>query len=134
MDTVGLNTSVQVPTTAINKEVLQFNIKQGLRAVPTSSGIGRTITDLSYFENIIVKKNKDINDEMLNIKAKTEKLEKDNEAFIEYQRQYEELMKEVRDLEGTLADYNLASDKARNQYFYFNIIVLHLMILCNMLK
>jgi hypothetical protein len=43
-----------------------------------------------------------------------EQTHKDTSAYATLEKQYEEVIREVRDLEGTLADYNLATDKVRS--------------------
>ena len=43
-----------------------------------------------------------------------EQTQKDSSSYATLERQYEDMIKEVRDLEGILADYNLSTDKMRS--------------------
>ena len=43
-----------------------------------------------------------------------EDINKDNNTYLTLERQYENLIKDVRKYEGELADYNLALDKYRS--------------------
>jgi intraflagellar transport protein 74 len=56
----------------------------------------------------------DITDELATLKSKIEDSEKDTSTYALLERKYEKLIKEVRGLEGQLADYNLAMDKLRS--------------------
>lgn len=55
----------------------------------------------------------DIYDEIQKFKKQVEDITKDNGLFVTLEKRYDELTKEVRNLEGQLADYNLAFDKQR---------------------
>lgn len=86
-----------------------------MKGATTSAGPGRQISDISFYHNQLVKRNKEISDEINKMKNQIEKLQKDGESYNQFEKQCEELSKEVNRLEGNLADYNLASDKYRNQ-------------------
>lgn len=47
------------------------------------------------------------------LKQKIGQTHKDTSTYAQLERKYETLIKEVRNLEGNLADYNLAMDKSR---------------------
>ena len=55
----------------------------------------------------------EIYEEIQKFKKQIEDIQKDNTLFISLEKRYDELTKEVRNLEGQLADYNLAFDKQR---------------------
>lgn len=71
----------------------------------------RTIQDKSYYLDLLRKKGKDITNEITKFKKNFETIQQNNNLFVTYEKRYEELTKEVRELEGQLADYNLAFDK-----------------------
>ena len=47
------------------------------------------------------------------MRGETERTARDSSLVIQLERRYESAVKEVRSLEGDLADYNLAMDKSR---------------------
>jgi len=55
----------------------------------------------------------DITKEVEKIKSDMKQMEKDASQYTQLERKYETMLKEVRELEGNLADYNLAMDKLR---------------------
>lgn len=48
------------------------------------------------------------------MKNEVENINKDNQTYLNLERKYETLIKDVRKFEGELADYNLALDKYRS--------------------
>ena len=48
------------------------------------------------------------------MKSEVEDINKDNNSYLNLERKYEALIKDVRKFEGELADYNLALDKFRS--------------------
>lgn len=54
-----------------------------------------------------------------------EQIQADNQQFNQLERKYEFLIKEVRRLEGELADYNLALDKQRTETRPEDIYMMH---------
>jgi len=78
-----------------------------------SAGPGRQVQDMSYFLGLLRGKNSELTAEIEKLKEEVDQYNKDNTAYQLYERKYEGLIKEVRGLEGELADHNLAMDKAR---------------------
>jgi intraflagellar transport protein 74 len=74
-------------------------------------GEGRRIADRSYYLNLLRQKGSEITQEISKFKKSIETIQVNNQQFVAYDKRYEELTKEVRELEGQLADYNLAFDK-----------------------
>lgn len=63
--------------------------------------------------NKLKTKNKNLANEISRFKTDVSKIAKDHELYQKLEQKYEDLNKEVRELEGGLADYNLAVDKER---------------------
>lgn len=105
-DSVGYNTDVKV----VNRPVTNH----GLTGI-TASGQGpkRKIYDKSYFLNLLKSKNTEISNEIGKFKKEIETINKDNTSYMTLERKYDVLINDVRQLEGELADYNLAQDKFR---------------------
>ncbi|KAM3138162.1 hypothetical protein pb186bvf_009835 [Paramecium bursaria] len=93
-----------------DRPVTQHGV-QGVK--PTTAGPGRQIQDRSYHLNILRIKQEDILKEIERFKKQSEQMTKDNSLFGQLEKRHDELTREVRDLEGQLADYNLAFDKFR---------------------
>jgi predicted nucleic acid-binding Zn-ribbon protein len=64
--------------------------------------------------NLMKSKNTDIMNEINKLKTEVEEINKDNSTYLNLERKYETLIKDVRKFEGELADYNLALDKYRS--------------------
>jgi predicted nuclease with TOPRIM domain len=60
------------------------------------------------------KKNQKIRDEINKLTSEVEEINKDNQTYLTLERKWDTLIKEVRGLEGELADRNLAQDKQRS--------------------
>mmetsp|Transcript_21333 Transcript_21333/g.75175 ORF Transcript_21333/g.75175 Transcript_21333/m.75175 type:complete len:604 (-) Transcript_21333:508-2319(-) len=103
---VGLATDVQISDRPVTQQGMV-----GMRL--KSAGPGRQVQDMSYFMGLLRSKNSELTKEITKLKEEVEKFHKDNNAYQVYERKYEGLIKEVRSLEGELADHNLAMDKAR---------------------
>ena len=71
------------------------------------------VQDASYFTAILRQKINEISSEITRMRGEVEKGTKDAAVMSQYERKYDTLIKEVRSLEGDLADYNLAMDKSR---------------------
>lgn len=80
---------------------------------PVTSGPGRMVQDASYFVGVLRQKITEISTEIDRMKGEHEKATSNAAVMAQYERKYEALIKEVRSLEGDLADYNLAMDKSR---------------------
>ena len=77
------------------------------------SGPKRQIYDTKYYQTQLQKKNAVLYQEIQKFKNEIEVINKDNVAYAGLEKNYDELINEVRRLEGELADYNLAQDKFR---------------------
>lgn len=73
-----------------------------------ASGPKRQIYDRSYYLTQLQKKNSVLHQEIQKFKNEIEVINKDNVAYTGLEKNYDELINEVRRLEGELADYNLA--------------------------
>ncbi|KAG5180491.1 intraflagellar transport protein 74 [Tribonema minus] len=89
--------------------------QQGMSGMRTSQGAGpgRLVQDGSFFLGQLRQKIMDIQRELAKLKAEGEQHTKDSSQYGGLERTYETLLAEVKNLEGTLADHNLAMDKAR---------------------
>lgn len=103
---VGYNTNVSV----VNRPVTQHGVS-GVTA--TSHGPKRKIYDKSYYLNLLKSKNTEIHSEITKFKKEIDHINKDNQTYLTMERKYDILINDVRQLEGELADYNLAQDKFR---------------------
>ncbi|CEG47726.1 uncharacterized protein PHALS_04870 [Plasmopara halstedii] len=79
-----------------------------------TAGPGRQVQDASFFKGKLHSKTAEISSEIDKLKREIEQDAKDKAQCAQLERKYEKLALEVRDLEGQLADYNLAMDKMRS--------------------
>ena len=79
----------------------------------TSSG-GRLVEDTSYYVGLLRKKMNDITTETRKLKVEIDQQAKDAAQYSQLEKRYETLIKNKENLEGQLADYNLALDKTRS--------------------
>lgn len=87
----------------------------GLAGVQSKGiGQGRVIIDGKYHLMKMKEKNKLIRDEIQKLTGEVEEINKDNQTYLTLERKWDTLIKEVRSLEGELADRNLAQDKQRS--------------------
>mmetsp|Transcript_9149 Transcript_9149/g.18313 ORF Transcript_9149/g.18313 Transcript_9149/m.18313 type:complete len:581 (+) Transcript_9149:55-1797(+) len=86
---------------------------QGIAGMKTAVGPGRQVQDSSFYIGLLRTKITDITKETRKIKTDMDNMQRDAGQYSQLERKYESLLKEVRNLEGTLADYNLAMDKLR---------------------
>lgn len=103
---VGLETDISHVDRPVTKHGIS-GIRMG------TAGPGRQVQDNTYYLSLLRTK-------IAEIKAETEKhqneikqFHSDNAQYAKLERSYEAYIKEVRGLEGQLADYNLAMDKTR---------------------
>jgi len=96
-------------------QVTQKRLGTGIDRPPSSAmnKQERVYQDKKYFVVQLKNKNRDLASETQRFKEQIENINKDNTSFLTLEKKYEGLTKEVRELEGTLADYNLAVDKQR---------------------
>lgn len=125
----GIGTAVRPPGTAMRDGAVggvpspSINVARpitgsigGVGGAPTTGVPGggtRVVQDKKYFLVQLKNKNIELDTEIKKFKNQIETINKDNTTFITLEKKYEALTKEVRQLEGTLADYNLAVDKQR---------------------
>jgi len=86
---------------------------QGMRGMTAGTGVGRQVQDPSYYVGVLQKKINELTDEVRKLQAEVREHEREMSEVGGLQRRHDKLFEEVRSLEGTLADYNLAMDKAR---------------------
>ena len=105
---IGFTTSTNVVDRAVSR--------QGLTGVVASQGqkIERKIQDKAYYVTLLKTKITDITKEIFNMNDKIGKINSDISTYASLNKKYEILSKEVQNLEGELADYNLAGDKYRS--------------------
>ena len=75
--------------------------------------MGRQVQDGSYFIGVLRGKMNDTRAEIGRLRAEIEQHEKDVSQQTHLERMYDTRLQDVKMLEGDLADYNLAVDKAR---------------------
>ena len=103
---VGLNTNVQMAERPVTQQGMAMRVK--------TAGPGRQVQDASYYVSVLRSKCNELATEIQGFQNEMEKFENDNAQYVKHERTFEELSKEVGDLERKLADYNLAMDKARH--------------------
>mmetsp|Transcript_7231 Transcript_7231/g.16552 ORF Transcript_7231/g.16552 Transcript_7231/m.16552 type:complete len:611 (+) Transcript_7231:180-2012(+) len=84
---------------------------KGMRA--TTAGPGRLVQDSTFFVGVLRGKVNSITEEIGRLQKEMDEHQRDQAQSVNMQRKAEELDGEVRKLEGTLADYNIAMDKMR---------------------
>ncbi len=80
---------------------------------PAMGGTQRIVYDKNYYITKYKEKLTNIQDESTRLRNKTEQINKEQALYNKLETRVEELVAEVKDWEGQLADYNLAIDKAR---------------------
>ncbi|KAA0151272.1 hypothetical protein FNF27_04124 [Cafeteria roenbergensis] len=103
---VGLNTAVAVADRPVTRQGMG-----GMRV--KTAGPGRQVQDVSFFHGLLRKRVADLVAELGRMRTEMGERSKNKATQQTLSRRYEDLIGEVRGLEGTLADYNLAQDKAR---------------------
>lgn len=104
---ISLNTEVNVSDRPVTQQGMM-----GMRI--GSAGPGRQVQDASFFKGKLHSKTAEISSEIDKLQREIEQDAKDKAQCAQLERKYEKLAREVRDLEGQLADYNLAMDKMRS--------------------
>jgi intraflagellar transport protein 74 len=103
---VGLATNIAVD----NRPVTNHGLS-GMSTKPL--GPGRTVADKSFYSQDLRNRIKDLTDEIMSMEQEADKIQKDNQQYLQLEKAMEASMQEVRTLEGQLADFNLALDKLR---------------------
>jgi intraflagellar transport protein 74 len=75
--------------------------------------MGRQIQDSRAYMAQLRSKITELTTEIEKFKGEIQRFNKDTTEYSQLERRYEAVIKEVRGLEGQLADYNLAMDKSR---------------------
>ena len=101
-----LNTNIQVAERPVTQQGM-MGMKVG------AQGPGRQIADKSYYMGELRKKCDEMTSEIQKMNTEAEQFNKDTQLYSQMERKYEALIKEVRKLQGDLADYNLIVDKSR---------------------
>lgn len=86
---------------------------QGLGLKTGSLGPKRQVYDQTYYKLELRKRITDIAKEVTGMNKEINDIAQDNEVYQSLDKRYETLVKSVRELEGDLADNNLARDKMR---------------------
>ena len=88
--------------------------QQGMMGMKVGAqGPGRQIADKSYYMGELRKRCDEMQAEITKMNSEAEQFSKDSQIYATMERKYENLIKEVRKLQGELADYNLIVDKSR---------------------
>ena len=106
---IGFTTNTKVIDRAVSR--------QGLTGAISGAGgqkIERKIQDKSYFMTLLKTRITEISNEIYKMNEEIGKINSDMTTYGNLNKQYEILSKEVQELEGELADYNLAGDKYRS--------------------
>jgi intraflagellar transport protein 74 len=86
----------------------------GLQGIVTKNvGPGRQVADKAYHTLELRQRLQDIDNEMQNMRDEITKIETDNTLQAQLARKYDNMLKDIRNKEGDLADFNLALDKVR---------------------
>lgn len=103
---VGIETAVNVadrPVTGAG----------GMRGMKTAAGPSRQVQDASYYIGVLNQKVEALTNEIAKLENEASTHDRSVAEFGSLQKRHEGLLSDVRGLEGKLADYNLAMDKAR---------------------
>lgn len=87
--------------------------QQGMRGMKTGQGPARQVQDSSFYIGVLRAKVTELTAEIASLKNEVQEHHKGAANYSNLQRKHEQLLGEVRSLEGVLADYNLAMDKHR---------------------
>ena len=122
-----LNTGLRAPTgynqqkmvSTIHHQFLNIGerpvTQQGMLGIkPTTAGPKRKVLSRSYFLVLLKQKISDLTTEIAKFREQKEEFQKEIEVQKNLEIHHSKLSTEVRDLEGSLADYNLAMDKQRS--------------------
>ena len=89
--------------------------QQGLSGIKSSQpAYGRSVYDKSYYLGVVRQKINDLRNEVDKFDNEMQEIQRDTSTFKTLEKKRENLIKEVRNLEGELADYNLSLDKKRS--------------------
>lgn len=103
---VGMTTNVNISERPVTT--------QGMAGLRMTAGPGRQVQDVSYWLGQLHNRVSEVTKEVGRMEDEITKKQKDQSAYTSLSSKYDTLIDEVRRLEGQLADYNLAMDKARS--------------------
>ena len=106
---IGFTTNTKVIDRAVSR--------QGLTGAISGAGgqkIERKIQDKSYFMTLLKTRISEISNELVKMNDQIGEINTNMTKYGALNKEYEVLSKEVQELEGELADYNLAGDKYRS--------------------
>lgn len=108
MKSIGFNTQTKIQDRAVSRQGLQGIVpKKDIK-------IERKIQDKPYYVTLLKGKINDIGKEIYKMNNEIGTINSDLTTYANLNKQFEVLSKEVQNLEGELADYNLAGDKYRS--------------------
>jgi intraflagellar transport protein 74 len=108
LKSIGFTTNVKVEERAVTRQGLE-----GMKAKKEKK-VERKIQDKYYYSELFKRKLTDIEKEIITLKNEIDSIGQDISAYNNLNKTFEVLSKEVQNLEGELADYNLAGDKYRS--------------------
>ena len=108
MKSIGFTTDTKIEDRAVTRQGLQGIVPKKEKKVE------RKIQDKSYFLTLLKTKIGDISKEIFNMNNEIGSINTDLTTYANLNKTFETLSKEVQELEGELADYNLAGDKYRS--------------------
>lgn len=106
-NSIGMGTNLNLQDRPLTNQGLATAGRQ------TAQGPRRRFHDRTYYVSKLKTANRELIKEIENFQKEIENIKKDHDVYTQLERRFEDLSKEVRDLEGKLADYNLAFDKHR---------------------
>ena len=109
MKSIGFTTNTKIKDRAVTRQGLQ-----GIAPLRENK-IERKIQDKSYYLTLFKTKINDIGKEIFGMNNEIGVINSDLTTYGNLNKTFETLTKEVQNLEGELADYNLAGDKYRSQ-------------------
>ena len=108
---LALNASVNVSERPVTGQGMKGMTAQG-------QGTGRLVYDVAYYIGLLRQKIKDVNTETNRLRTEMDQQSRDNTQYVQLERRYDSLIKNKEQLEGQLADYNLALDKVTCLIFH----------------
>jgi intraflagellar transport protein 74 len=108
LKSIGFTTNVNVEERAVTRQGLA-----GIKAKKEKK-VERKIQDKYYFTELFKKKITEIEKEIVKSRNEIDAINQDISNYNNLNKVFESLSKEVQNLEGELADYNLAGDKYRS--------------------
>jgi intraflagellar transport protein 74 len=108
LKSIGFTTNVKVEERAVTRQGLEGMKSKGVKKVE------RKIQDKYYYSELFKKKITEVEKEILKSRNEIDLINNDISSYNTMNKTFETLSKDVQNLEGELADYNLAGDKYRS--------------------